>query len=129
MKCVRAKRDIGQECLPVSELYCISDRSQHTSDAEVAASIQEHGLEFPIIAYPTTIAEWRQLAIKNQMVVFPPDMPDDHTVLQVRCGNKRLRYARELGYTHIDCYVTESLHEVALLMQQQEKWFRSNASS
>jgi hypothetical protein len=128
MKCVKAKRDIGQKCLPVGDLYCISNRCQHTSDAEVARDIQANGLEFPIVAYPTTIAEWRQLAIKNQMVVFPPEIPDDHIVLQVRCGNKRLRYAKELGYTHIDCYVTESLDEVALLMREQQKWFTSSSS-
>ena len=128
MKCVKAKRDMGQDCISVGLLHPISNREQQAYYPDVHKSIMENGMEFPLIGYLTTIEEWDDLAKRNHLVLPPPtNYTPEQIVIQVRGGNKRLRYAREIGYTHIDCYVSTDLDEVAQLMLEQGKWYKTTS--
>jgi len=126
-KILSARRDIGQIPFPVHKLYPISNRQQHTDQGEVTASVYNWGMEWPIIAYEIRVVDWDQEAARNHLILPPPpNLELTDIVLQVRCGNKRWRYAKDLGYTHIETYIAKSLDEVAQLMKEQQDWFKKN---
>ena len=118
----------GQVLMPVHLLYPIANTSQVTTSKEVKDSIYVRGMEFPVILYPISIKDWREEKRKlgGTIILDPPPLDDYLIVMQVRCGNQRVRYAKELGYTHIDSIILESKEEIATKMKEQSDWFKGN---
>lgn len=129
MRHLKARQQLqGQVGLPLHLLYLISNKSQATSDSEVKASISEVGMEFPVVVYPISIKDWKHehKKVGGVIILEPPPLHDDLIVMQVRCGNKRVRYAKEAGYTHIDCIILNSKEDIATNMLEQSSWFKRN---
>lgn len=129
MKPLKARQQLpGQVLMPTHLLYPISNRSQQTSDEEVKKSIYVKGMEFPVIIYPISVSDWRQenKRLGGVLILEPPPLHDDMIVMQVRCGNKRVRYAKDVGYTHIDSIILEDKEEIATKMKEQSNWFKRN---
>lgn len=75
---------------------------------EVKEALKEEGLRFPIVVVEWTRKEWEEFQRPNPRIYPPPagDNPDE-LLYFVSCGNNRVRIAKELGYTHIDCIVVK----------------------
>jgi len=126
MKKLHSRRTYtGQVSLPVHRLYPISNRSQHTNLEEITKAVYNNGMEWPLIGWEIEVQDWAEEAKRNNLILPPPqELSHNSFIIQIRCGNKRLRYAKDLGYTHIDCYIAQSLDEVAEKMKEQQDWYK-----
>ena len=97
------------QTLPLKELHCHARIENPLFMDKVEKSIAEFGLQNPIVVVPITIQRWRDLKQYNPDILPAPEGHPQDIVFQVRCGNNRVRVARELGFTHIDCIVVEKM--------------------
>jgi hypothetical protein len=91
---------------------------------KIKQSIEENGMEHPIIVLRTNYRGWRILAGGTPELKQPPKGADpDGVVHLVMCGNNRVRAAKELGYQSIEgvsCQTTEEVNKLCKL--QRNDW-------
>jgi ParB-like chromosome segregation protein Spo0J len=125
---INRKGDI--QAIPLSELYCHAKIENPTFLSKIGDSIKEFGMQNPVVVVSMTIKRWQELKEYNPDILSPPEGVGDNTVFQVRCGNNRVRAARQLGYDTIDCIVVEKMQDSnSLCLQQREqqnKWSSTN---
>ena len=90
-------------------------------------SIKEYGLQHPIVIMYVTWEQYNGWYQSNKSLIPPPDLESFYTV---RCGNNRVRIARELGYNSIDSFLCTNLKEASDLCgierNIQREWIMRN---
>jgi len=125
MKILRAKQDMGQQVYSLDEIYPMSDRTTNLDMIKLKQSLDK-GMENPIIVTPVLVEHWMLEASHNVLYIPPPaHLQNNETVLQIKCGCNRYRYAVENGYTHIEAILLTEGEDVAKNMQAFEKWWKS----
>lgn len=90
-------------------------------------SIKEKGMLHPLVVWKTTPQEWRQvidISDKSSLTDFTQPPMHNDIVHVVMCGCRRLYAAVNLGYTSVDCLVTDSMKKVGEICPQQRKKFK-----
>jgi len=120
----------GIQTLLLKDAYCHAKIENPTFLTKIEDSIKHHGMQNPVVVVPITIGRWRDLKEYNPDILPPPEGAVDKVVMQVRCGNNRVRAARTLGYDTIDCIVVKKMQDSnSLCLQQREeqnKWASTN---
>jgi len=97
-----------------TQLYKISDLTlmaewpdDYPSLAKIKDSIEKEGLLYPILLMKTKLHIWKGFVDKKynlrSKIVAPIIKGKYHFV--VRVGNQRVKIAKELGYSYIDCHL------------------------
>lgn len=102
----------------------------YEGDYEAIAESLEQGMLFPIVVWETTVGEWETWAAESQELISPPTSllkNKEKPVLLVMCGNNRLEWARENGYSHIDTCICRDKNDISRLCTAQRKgWHESS---
>ncbi len=99
--------------LPINELWAsVPKADQHKGRdfyKPVMEDIKENGLHFPLLIVDATREQVikQKKKHKDKLVDLPFELDSDLSKQQyvVWGGSNRVRIAKELGYTHIDCVV------------------------
>jgi len=140
--------------LPVDEIWASVPKAEKHRSKEfyrpVLKDIKANGLKFPImvVAAPRIKVIKEKNVWKNKLCELPftyntrlksdqkteeyyIDNVDEHNIIQYVCwgGSQRLRIARELGYTHIDCAMMPSFkiaHNLQKVMRApyKDRWYK-----
>ena len=105
--------------LPLLELHCHAKIENSIFLDKMVDSIEQYGMQNPIIILPMSIGQWLKMKYNNPDILDPPTGEIEQEVLQIRCGNNRYRAAHMLGYEMIDCIVAENLRDASTLCNQQ----------
>jgi len=98
---------------------------------KLTLSIQEEGLHFPLLVSNPTRTELKRKKkqYKERMMPLPDwqDGRDDETRLWVVWGgSQRIRVAKNLGYTQIDCAIIPTLDEARGLQSKMRNPYQGN---
>jgi len=125
-----AKQTEDIKAIPISELHCHVKDINPVFLNNVVDSIEGYGLQNPIVVVAMTIERWKHMKYVNSEILDPPEGLMDQEVLQVRCGNNRVKAAIALGYESIDCVVARDLRAGSRLCsiqgKEQDKWRNTN---
>ena len=123
MKHLSASNRAGDiKVIPLNELHCHVVVENPIFLGRVEESIAEFGLQNPVVVVPITIKRWKELKSYNSAMLPAPEGHPEDIVFQVRCGNNRVRIARELGYDTIDCIVVEKMADSnAICLKQRDQ--------
>lgn len=128
LKCLNRKGNI--QSIPLDALHCHAKVENPVFLIKIETSIQEHGLQNPIVVVGMTIKRWKELKEYNPDILPPPEGHPEDVVYHVRCGNNRVRAARALEYDEIDCIVVEKIQDSnSICLQQREeqnRWSSTN---
>ena len=118
------------EQLPVDEIWASVPKAEMHRGlpfySQVLEDIEKNGLVYPIMVIKSNYGQvLEQKKIWGTKLVDLPFDPNtkELTTPQLVCwgGSQRLRIARELGYTHIDCAIMKSYKQA----HKCQKFFRA----
>ena len=110
----------GQQPVAIDKLHCSMPVVHPVFHAGVKKSIEEEGMMFPIVAVDMKRTEWNGRYAINPDILPPPD-GEEENIYFVSCGNNRVRIAKSLGYTHIDCIIVGSISDGAQYCSRFQK--------
>ena len=118
------KRLTDSQLLDIVELDSLSPIVYPDNYQNIKKSMQQRGMDFPIVVLDTTIGGWRGIVATDSSgeLLHPDDRETDEHSYLVMCGNNRLQAAKELGYDHIECIVCKTrgeVHRWATMMRKQ----------
>lgn len=109
-KVLASKNKLGGTIIvALSDIYSLNDNLQDKAfDAILTKSLSTRGMLNPILV--CTDFDFKQTDIRN----FERRPVADEIVETYRCliGNNRYKYAKENGYTHIECFLVRTFDEV-----------------
>lgn len=113
-----------KKLVKVSEVFPIAESKDYLS---FWISFKEEGIQKPIIVIERNKAQWvdDQKRCPN-MLNFPKDLKPESIIFQCRCGNNRLRFAKEAGLTELLAVVCEDDEEVASNCNAQQTWWKNH---
>lgn len=111
----------------VDDLYPTAPAKIHPEFYDrVKESIKAAGLLRPIVVWYTQVANWRKMHSLSKDILPPPDNLSNYDeVMLVMCGNNRLKIAKELGMTEVDCVICTTEYEVSEVCTRQRKEWKS----
>lgn len=107
--------------LPVKDVHCHVNVTNDVFYANVGQSIVKYGMQHPIVVCPITIGKWREMLEYNPGMLPPPKGRDADVVYMARCGNNRVRLAKDLGYTHISCIIVKDVKSSTSICRKQRE--------
>jgi hypothetical protein len=98
----------GTEIIHLDDIYSLNDNLQDKAFEKIFyRSLETKGMLNPILVST-------EEGFKSTTHPFDRRKQPEHVEQQYRCmiGNNRYKYARENGYTHIECLVLDNLDEL-----------------
>lgn len=90
-------------------------------------SFKEEGIQKPIIVVLRNKKQWDEDKTRYPHILdFPSSLKEDSVIYQCRCGNNRLKFAKEAGLTELLAMVCELDDEVAYFCNEQQRWWLSH---
>ena len=109
--------------LPIDDLHLMVGIENTSIQTKVEDSLRQIGMEYPVIVVKMNGVEWWEEKVDfNPDILSPPYIYGEYN--RVQCGNNRVRAARELGFTHIECILLslDSAKELCKQLRRDKTW-------